>query len=207
MKKNNWIIGTFYTLDSPYESVFQQYLLPSLKKIKNVHPNIQWIVKTIKNNHSWLLNTAQKPLIIKEILQELNKDECLVFLDADATIEIIYEIFDEIAQEYDIAFHLLSWSEWYEYTESTIQELLSGTLFLRNNDEVKKLCEDWYQEAINTQEWEQRCLQRILPNHQVNVFNLPLQYCFMKTRPGGLEPLIKCEPVIQHNQVSRIYRK
>lgn len=203
---NKWVLGSFYTLDSPYESVINQYLLPSLRKLTHGQREIRYVIKPAKNYHNWTDNVAQKPLIISEILNEIDKDECLVMVDADATVMKYPELFDTIPEPVDVAAHLLSWRQWYGH-ETEHYELLSGTMFFRNNQKVLNLCQDWYEQAVQTQEWEQTVLQRILVNHPINFYELPLSYCFIKSRPGGLPPLVNEERIILHHQVSRELRK
>ena len=199
---NKWIIGSFYTKNSKYEAIYKKYLLPSLESMKENYPNLQWIVRATENTHNWHKNVAQKPLIIKEILRTLHLNECLVFLDADATIEQYPILFDKIPDYCDIAFHVLDWKAWYGSKQST-RELLTGTMFFRNNEKVLALCDKWYQKTIENYEWEQKALQKIINSSNIVYYELPVEYTFIKSRPGGLEPLIKTDPVILHHQVSR----
>ncbi len=197
---NKIIIGSFYTTETPYKTVAEKYLIPSCKKLGLEYK----IVETFPNYKSWWRNVAEKPAIILDMLSScLSSDECLVFLDADAEILQYPKLLFEIPKEYDISFHTLSWEDWYGYPNSKIFEILSGTIFLRNRKNVKELCKEWYSEAIKTNIWEQKVLERIINNHNLNIFPLPIEYCYMRTRPNGEEPLVKCEPIIAHNQVSR----
>lgn len=198
---NKLKFGYFCSLDTVYQQIAQDYLVASLKKFNTLPLEI-----ITTNYGNWNRNVAEKPKAVLELLSKIGRDECLLLLDADATIEKWPVLLEEIPQEYDIAFHMLSWRSWYGY-ESDQYELLTGTMFFRNNDRVKKLCEEWYQIASTTCEWEQKVLQKILSNHPVSVWELPVEYCFMKSRPGGLDPLIKLDPVILHYQLSRYYKK
>ena len=196
---NKWRIGTFFTVDTPYQQVYYDYLEKSCKKF-NIQP---WFMIT-ENYHSWYRNVAEKPKAILNMLNENEKDVCLVFLDADATIEQHPTLFDEIPEEYDIAYHTLNWNEWYGYkAQRPVMELLTGTMFFRNNNKVKKLCQEWYEKAIETNTWEQKVLQKIIKNHNLKIYDLPLEYCYMKSRPRNQEPLVKLDPIILHHQVSR----
>lgn len=202
--KNKWAIGVFYTKGTPYEQVFKEHLLYSIEALDLQE---RLVIKETPNFGSWNRNVAEKPRIILEILNELPKDTDLIFLDADASIEKYPIEFDTITA--DIAFHILNWNDWYGYNSIPPEmELLTGTMFFKNNELIRQLCKEWYEEAIKSNEWEQKVLQRILPKHIKLVKQLlSVEYCFMKSRPGGLPPLIKVEPVILHHQVSRSLKK
>ncbi len=204
--KNKWVVGAFYTIGTPYEQVLKDHLIYSLEAL-DLQDKL--IVKEATNFNSWNRNVAEKPKVILEILNELPNDTNLVFLDADASIEKYPTSFDTMSDFVDIAFHILNWNDWYGYnTQPPEMELLSGTMYFKNTDRVKQLCKEWYQEAVGSAEWEQKVLQRILPKYPDLVKNiLPIEYCYMKSRPGGKPPLIKCEPVILHHQVSRSLKR
>ncbi len=195
---NNWTLACFYSKGTPYEKVAYEYLIPSAAKFG-------LSVKAIEapNYKNWNRNVAEKPRIILELLEGLSPNDALVFLDADATIEKFPDLFNTLKPEVDLAFHRLSWNLWYGYSCGT-QELLTGTMFLRSNDRVKDLCKEWYIQALESDDWEQKVLQNIISKYKnLGTEQLPLEYCFMKTRPGGKPPLITVEPVILHHQLSR----
>jgi len=199
--RNNWKLCTFYTKNTPYEEVYKKYFLASCKKL-----NLDTTAYPIQSKHTWLKNTSLKPTVILNALNSENFD--VIFLDADAEILKYPELFDEIPQNIDIAYHELSWKEWYGYDKET-KEILSGTLFIRNNQKMRNFCEEWKNEAEKSNEWEQKILQQLLRRNslEINSYLLPIEYCYIVSRPGGLKPLINCEPVILHHQVSRILRK
>ena len=153
---------------------------------------------------TWYKNVTMKPLSILDAMEKYPELD-IVSIDADAEVLEYPKVFDKIPKEVDIAYHLLNWNEWYGYSKNPpIMELLTGTMYLRNNDKIKKLCNEWYSEATKTNEWEQKVLQRIIKKYDIKHYHLPLSYCYMKTRPRNKEPLVKLEnPVIVHNQVSR----
>lgn len=201
---NNFIIGSFYTEHTPYEEVAHNYLLKSCIDILNKSP----IILTSKNYGNWYRNVAEKPKIILDLFNILKDNVCLVFLDADATIEQYPKLFEEIPEEYDIAFHYLDWATWYGYKDSKVKELLTGTMFFRNNDKTRELCLEWHCESVKTTEWEQKVLQRILSKYDLKIYELPIEYCYIKTLPNGNEPLVKINnPVIIHHQLSRELKK
>jgi hypothetical protein len=199
---NKFSVGCFYSNGTPYERIYRDYLQPSCDKF-----NINTHVFSAPNYHNWYKNVAEKPRIIGEMLDLLMKPgECLVFLDADATIEQYPTLFETIPKEYDIAYHTLSWRQWYGYEKET-KELLTGTMFFRNRKKIRDLCMEWYNEAQKTHEWEQKVLQRVIKNHDLKAYPLPLEYCYMTSRPRDKEPLVKLDPVILHHQLSRTWKR
>lgn len=190
---------SYFTQTTVYEGVMNEYLLPSLKKW-----NLKYDIQGIKNKGNWSLNTALKPKFILDMLNKHNED--VIFLDADATIEQFPNLFNNIPKEFDIACHFLNWQTWYK--KSNKKELLSGTMLLRNNDKVKTLCKEWYEKSINTTRWEQLVLADILEkNESIKIYELPLSYCYIKNLPNGNTPYVKCDPVILHHQVGRLYKR
>lgn len=197
---NKFKVGCFFTQDTEYQDIYLKYFKASCDKFDFEQ------CSTVSGNHgNWYRNVAEKPNMIMQTLSTMEKDECLVFLDVDATVNKYPQLFHDIPEEYDIAFHTLNWNLWYGYNApNPVMELLTGTMFFRNNDKVKALCREWYDLAKNTNEWEQKVLAKILLDKpDIKVYNLPIEYCFLNSRPGGKEPLIDCEPVITHYQVSR----
>ena len=191
-------IFTFYTEDSPYQEIAQRYLMASL----NSFPSIKLKILKAHNYHHWGKNVAQKPYIIHNLLDEGETD--FIFLDADATVERYPELFHNIPEEYDIACHILDWDTWYK-NKSHVKELLSGTMFFRNNDKVKSLCREWYAKAEDGSGWEQTILEDILKKRKdIKIYELPIEYCHIATLPNGSKPHVQCKNiVIQHHQVSR----
>lgn len=202
--KSKFIVGSFFTKNTPYEEVFKKYLYKSCKTL-----SLEYMVIDVENLGSWHRNVAEKPRAILQILDILtaNKDDrSLLFLDADATIEEYPRIFDEL--ECDIAFHRLDWDSWYK-NNTHIKELLSGTLYLKNNEKVRNLVNQWHEEAIKTTIWEQKILEKLIgENKELTIQELMIEYCYIKTLPNGSEPHVKVEhPIIIHHQASRTLKR
>lgn len=196
-----WMVISYYTEDTPYEEVMNQFLLPSLKKF-----NIPHYIFKVQTQGSWYKNTAMKPALLMQAM-EMFPDYDLVFLDADATIEQYPSLFDSVSLGTDLMVHYLDWNTWYK-NNSDIKELLSGTMYISNNTKTKLMCMDWYNEATQTNEWEQKILDKVLKRGKFTIEELPLEYIYIKTMPNGKEPFIKIEnPVIVHHQVSRQLKK
>jgi len=197
-------VGCFYSEDTLYQQIYQDYLLKSCKKF-----NLDCNVLSSPNYNSWNRNVSEKPRVISEMLDLfLDKGELLVFLDADCTIEQYPYLFEQIPPEYDIGFHTLNWNDWYGYNNTPpTMELLTGTMFFRNRKKVRELCREWYSIASKTKEWEQKVLQKIIGKYDLKIYPLPLEYCYIKSRPQNKPPLVKLDPVILHHQVSRELKK
>jgi len=195
------LFGTFYTKETSYEQVVNEYLIPSCKKA-----GIEPIVEGIPNKGTWTKNVAEKPRIILSLLESfIREDDILVFVDADATIERYPIELCNIPSEYEIGYHTLDWNSWYGYTsQKPVHEVLSGTMIFRNTENVRHLCAEWYKEAKSSNLWEQKVLQGLLKqNGHLKVYDLPVEYCFMTSLPDGRKPLVKCKPIIKHYQKSR----
>jgi len=199
---NNWIVVCLLS-EGVYELEFATHLLPSLQKF-----NIDYHVEVITSKGSWLKNVAQKPGAVHNAMEKYpNKD--MVLLDADSEILSYPELFDNIPKDYDLAFHTLDWNSWYG-NSSNVKEVLSGTMYLRNNEKIKKLVEDWYFDANNAHIWEQKVLANLLTKRiDLNVYPLPIEYCWIHSLPDGQPPHIKPpdDIIIKHFQASRQYRK
>ena len=192
------IFISYYT--PQYKEIAFNNLIPSLAKYNLIN-----FVEQVNNLGNWYKNTAYKALFIKKYL-EIQENNEIVWIDVDATIEQYPVLFFNIPKEYDIAFHYLDWNTWYGY-KNHIKELLTVTMFFRKNEKIINLCDEWYSEAFKTNEWEQKVLQRIIPKYNLKIYELPIEYCYMKTRPRNQTPLVKCEPVIIHHQASREMKK
>ena len=201
----NFIVVSFYTENTPYEEIINKYLIASLKNF----PDIKSRIFKVPTKHNWTRNVGMKPEIIEEALN-LYPYHNIVFIDADATIEIYPLLFNHIPNTYDIAVHYLDWATWYGRPEETRQELLSGTLFFSNTDKVKSLVRHWKQDCDTHNLPDARALEDIIQQNkgEVNVCPLPLSYCYIDSLPNGDLPLVKIDyPVIKHYQASRTVKR
>lgn len=205
---SEFILGCFYTKNSPYEEVFHNYLKKSIDKYK-----LNYIVVETQDYNNWYQNVAEKPKVILDILSStLISNKNLLFLDVDCTIEKSLDLFNNLPEEYDIAYHTLSWNFWYGYhNKPDVKELLSGTMWFKNTPIIKELCLEWYKKAKESNEWEQKVLSKVIQpyiaNGLIKPYALPLEYCYMNSRPRGQLPLIKLDPYIVHYQKSRELKK
>jgi len=198
--KNNWILISYYTEN--YEQIAQNYLLKSLKNF-----SIPYHILKTHDRYTWKKNTDYKPFFISECLQKFKED--LVLIDTDATINNYPILFDNIPYQYDLGIHYLNWELHYgRPSDKNRKEMLSGTIYLRNNSKIRQLVQKWIE---NTKKYspEQKALAyaiKKMPNLQI--YELPREYCYIYTTPNGHAPAIELEhPIITHYQASRINRK
>lgn len=198
-------ICSYYTIDTPYQEVAHDYLMNSLRRMNN---GIKSDVRGVPSLGSWQKNTSYKAQFVSTMLEHYTDN--IVFLDCDAEILRYPDLFDSIPEGYNFACHILDRNRWYgmKFDEHNSKELLSGTLFVRNNKESRIIIKEWELTCrLSPQIWEQQILGMVLKKNNIPIYELPISYCYIKTLPDGREPLVKCEsPVITHNQVSRRLR-
>ena len=197
----NFIICSYFTLNTPYTKVAHDYLMPSVHKF-----NLESDIRGILSLGSWQENTSYKSEFILWMLEHHKKN--VVFLDADATICSYPSLFHEIPLEFNVACHILDRNAWCGNQCTPQYELLSGTAFFRYSPETLRIVEKWVEECKRLhQVWEQQLLQKVLDETKTRIFKLPLSYCYIVSLPDGSSPLVKCgDPVIVHHQRSRDLR-
>lgn len=198
----NRITYISFCTEGYYEKVMDKYLRPSLERWELPHK-----IYVKKSHKNWMKNTEYKAKIILEALNTFNTD--LVFIDADGTVEKKPHLLYDIAKRYHIAVHYLDWYKHWRNTTGTRKELLSGTMFIRNNDMTKELIEDWieFNKKIKQSQIEQKNLDDLLKQKpKIQVYNLPVEYCVVPKHDNSIPDYIG-EPVILHHQVSRITKK
>lgn len=178
----------FYTIGTPYAEVVKE-LEASLQAL-----GLDYDIQGYYNRGSWVANCAIKPEFIKAMLIA-HPDQDLLYVDADAMIR---KIPDFSAYEDDnIAVHYLT------HRTGTL-ELLSGTIYLRNCTDTRKLVQAWLDhQQSNPTVWDQKTLQQVVDTGDYRVGILPPEYTkiFDKDMCPGVEP------VIEHYQASRKYKK
>jgi hypothetical protein len=200
----SFIICSYYTLNTPYVEVAHKFLMSSLVKF----PHIIKEVIGVENLGSWQANTSFKP---KFLLAMLNKhpSKNILFLDCDVEINGSLDLFCNIPLEYNFAAHYLDKNKWYgkNYGKDYL-DLLTGTLFIRNTVKSSQIVQKWLEKCTNCNIWEQKILQKVLVEFDEKIFNLPIEYCWIKSLPNGAKPIVQVKaPIIVHNQVSRVLKK
>ena len=201
----SFIVVSYYTIDTPYQDVAHEYLMPSLCKMGN---GIKSDVRGVPNLGNWQKNTSYKAQFVSTMLEHYTDN--IVFLDCDAEVLKYPSLFDSIPQGYNFACHILDRSKWYgiKYDEQDSKELLSGTLFVRNCVESRKIVTEWMMTCkMSPNVWEQKVLDMVLKKNNIPVYELPMSYCRILTLPSGKAPIVECnDPVIVHHQCSRTLR-
>ena len=182
---DEFLTVAFYTLDSPYEVEIGE-----LRRTCKEH-GLELLTKGYEVRGTWVQNAGIKPEFLLSVLEEYKCD--ILYVDADARIR---QKPDFSFVDGDIAVH---------YRRG--KELLSGTIFLRYTECTLLALREWVCMQQKTPgEWDQRVFQSVLAaltgKGMVKVTNLPPQYTqiFDRMAHNG-------EPVIEHMQASRRYKK
>jgi len=200
---NKFIVVAFATLGTPYEKIIEACLIPSLKKF-----NLEYHIEVVNSLGSWQKNVAMKPKIILSALEKYPNRQ-IICLDADSELTTYPSLFNTISLEYDFGCHFLNWNTWYGYNQNppTI-EVLSGTVWVNNTENAKKILTDWAHKSEHSNIWEQKILGEILETSSAKVYKLPVEYCYISSLPNGNPPIYtNCTPVILHHQASRTLKK
>ena len=181
----------FYTFDTPYQAECTK-LIESCEAL-----GIPIETQGYPNTGSWVRNAALKSIFISAMMARHPKGARLVYVDVDARVRKYPGLFDSL--EGDLGVH-------YRKRKDGRIELLSGTLFIRNNERAHNLVKAWIRhQTANPTMWDQRTLQAVIElkagDLGVKIQELPATYCqiFDTMRGAG-------HPVIEHMQASRRYR-
>lgn len=204
MNNLNPIIISYFTKNTPYETVIKETLLPSLHKF-----NLEHHIGEYEDRGSWVANTAIKGEFILECLTKFKRPIC--FLDSDAYINKYPDLFFKLSENIDLAYLLFNWyGHWRNQPENTSKmELLSGTMVFNYNDKIISLCKEWIEATQkNLNIWEQKVLENIVNSKKdLNIYNLPYEYCCVLMHDYTIPKYLKEEDcVIIHTQASRRYK-
>jgi hypothetical protein len=180
----SFTIVSFYTENTPYETEVKN-LIASLEALSIPHH-----ICGVKNLGSWEKNCQHKARFILDAMSTIGTN--IVWLDADAVVKKYPEMFSSLTC--DIAYHYLR----------DRRELLSGTLFLQNNEAAKKLVQQWIELNDTNNHWDQKNLQRVVERSPgIKKQILPADYCKIY---DNRKQEVK-DPVITHYQASRRFKK
>lgn len=188
---NDWIIVSYYTIGTFYKDLAKRFI-ESLKKYE-----VTYYVEGVPNLNDWYRNTNYKPSFLLNMLEKF-PDKNVIWIDCDAELLWYPMLFDSLdcdiaAHEFDRGLYQIRRKDW-------PKELLSGTLFLRNNERVRNIVEKWARECKNNPRiWDQKSFEKILND---DYCRLPPEYCCIDKTMR----IIK-NPVIVHYQASRQVRK
>jgi hypothetical protein len=197
----NIVYVAFYTKDTPYETIAENYLLPTLCK-----HGLYSRLSVVQDRGKWIKNIAYKPKLIEDALMEY-PGHTIVYIDVDARIEEYPILFEQIPPEYDAAFHTLDHDAWYGKTTGE-KEVFNGTIMLRSNPAVKAFVRKWIDACTNEAIGEHRWFEKLMnEDATLKKYPLPLEYAYITSLPDGRSPLVKVDkPVIAHHQASRKFR-
>ena len=188
--KEDFIVVGYYTKDTLYDSkavVFQK----SLEEL-----DIPFYIQRMEDLGGWYANTGYKPTFLKEMLKKFPEHN-IIYVDCDAEFLKFPDLFYFF--EGDIGVYLLDREKCYGKTQHGF-EILSGTIFLRNNTKVKEIVEKWEQECkSHPHVWDQKSLQKVLGD---NYKKLPGEYCKIWDQMECIT-----DPITIHYQASREVRK
>lgn len=191
-----FLVIAYYTENTPYEA-----LAANLKNSLQ-HFGIAHHIEGIEDLGSWEKNTHYKAYFIKKCLSDRNQD--LLCVDVDAVFKAYPDLIPTL--DCDIAYRT-------ENFRWRSDEALSGTIFLRNNDKVKRMVDRWIElneatpaERMKPETWEQKNMQRAQREFSdIVYYNLPPEYTYIFDHTRTMFPNIR--PVIEHYQESRNINK
>lgn len=153
---------------------------------------VQFYLERISDQGGWNRNTSYKPTFVRNCLDKFNVD--IVYCDVDAEF-LKYPIkFHDIIG--DIAY--FKGSVW----NDSRQEVLSGTMFFRNNEAVRQFVIRWEQKCKEECAWDQTLIEPCLTS-DISVEHLPIEYCAIFDSPRVQGKDI----VIRHLQHSRMKKR
>jgi len=185
----NYQIISYYTENTPYEKEVR-CLQASLEKL-----GLSYKVYKRPSKGSWKSNTRQKIDVIHQAMLDF-PDKNIVWLDADAEVKQKPDLFEYLIC--DLGFHIRVRS----LSKFGIRGLSAGTLFIKNNEEMRLFVEDWSNYGKDT---DQEALYHILtsPSYKhLCVESLPPSYSKIK----GDTTTDRYSTVIQQNQASKRLR-
>ena len=189
-KKKRVIFVSYYTDNGYHKEIMK--LRDDCWKL-----SIKTDFQQIKNQGSWIKNVQHKPVFIKRMLDKYPGNP-IVWIDADARMRKNPVLFDKFKS--DVGIHYRKKCKHGFYRE----ELLSGTIYLANNNKTRELMNMWISENSKfPREWDQRTLAKVINKADCIIEKIPATYCqifdSMKGEGG--------KPVIEHFQASRKYRR
>lgn len=189
-KINDVMICSFFTAGTGYEAEAKRLILSLGQVCENFD------VQKVSNLGNWMRNTHFKAHFVKHMFAKYPNHD-IVWIDCDAFVHSYPAIFEQL--DADFAAHFRNW----EYGRN---ELLSGTVFFKNNPLMHKVVDEWI--GINKHhpnKWDQKNLQRVISrhDHMVRIYRLPKRFCLIHDDPSAH----KVDPVITHYQASRKFKK
>ena len=185
-----WIVVSYFTAGTFYADYANEFSA-SAKKF-----NVAHYVESVPNLKDWSKNTNYKPTFLLRMLNRFPHSD-IIWVDIDAKFKGYPILFDTLtcsiaAFEFD--------QKKYYTRHHKLKELLSGTLFLRNDIGGECIVEQWIAVCKKKpRQWDQKSLQEVVGN---DYYKLPGEYCKIANVMSDIK-----KPIIEHYQASRLVRK
>lgn len=192
----SWIVTAYYTADN-FNSLYKDHAAKLAQSM--IAHGIRYEITPISDLGSWQANTQYKPTFLKQMLQK-HRQHSIVYVDVDAVFLRYPALFDEMDRmpNINISVHVLDHSKYRR--KGVPPEMLSGTIFMKNNAETMKIVDEWVDRcASQSGIWDQAALSQVL--HQHPYYLLPDRYCCIFDYMAEVK-----DKVIVHNQASRAAR-
>lgn len=187
----DFVVCSYFTARTGYEK--EALTLEASLRLHKIEP---YHIQKISNLGNWYKNTHFKAKFIRQMFEKYPQFN-IVFTDADSVFHAYPKLFGEINA--DFGCHFRNWF-------ARQGELLSGTLFFKNNGKMMKIIDEWIEiNKNNKNKLEQRNLERVIRrnDHKISIYKLPIEYCCIFDD----EDRRQLNPVIEHFQASRKYRR
>jgi len=148
------------------------------------------IIREFPSLGNWNMNAQYKAKFLLDILNGYADGESFIWLDADA--EVVGDLMSIKDDWSDIACHMKDGTE-----------LLSGTIYLKNNAATRNLISDWVEAcAMSPNTWDQKLLHKLITlTPGLKFRNLEARFCKIFDSMAHVE-----NGIVVHNQASRIAR-
>jgi len=189
------LVIAYYTIDTPYEAEAEVLKL-SLESV-----GYSYQICAIPNLGSWQKNTQYKAIFIQYMLEK-NDGRPLLYLDVDAVMVQHAVLLDDLKADI-AAVHFANGNE-----------LLSGTLYLGNTQQCKRVVNKWiylneqYPETLpnGREAWDQRTLALAIDRIEGLTFvELPQNYTWIVELTQKRCPDIT-NPIIMHTRGAKRFK-
>lgn len=192
---NPYMVVSYYTKDTGYKSEALK-LAVSLERFK-----VPWHIEEIENRGTWQKNTLYKAQFIRRMMEKF-KGKSIIFIDADAELKRNPALFEKL--KCDVGYSIRDYRRFPSRSRKKGKEILSGTLYIANNERTRKFVDAWIEEnKRNSRRWEQLNLAKILQlsNGKLSIKVMDARYCCIFDWMRSLK-----DPVVVHYQASRRLR-
>jgi len=187
----SWLVTAYYTGHPVYKEHAAKLAQSMLAH------DIRYEIVPVPDLGTWQANTQYKPTFLKQMLVK-HPNDSIVYVDVDAVFLRYPALFDDLDKMsgVNVAVYILDHSQYRR--KNAPPEMLSGTIFFKNNPETARIIDEWIQQCrVNPAAWDQKALSQVLKTH--TYYNLPDRYCkiwdYMDTVKNA---------VIEHHQASRV---